>query len=404
MNKTDLLKEAERCLLCQNPRCKQYCPISTEIPKIISLFKENKITEAGEILFENNPLSAICAIVCPHEKQCEGHCIVGIKNTPINFPKIERYISEYFIQKKQIKNIIPNGKKIAIVGAGPAGITLAFILAKRGYDITIFEMNSELGGILRYGIPDFRLPRKILTYLEKRLLEKNIKIRYNDLIGPVTTVDKLLEDGYNAVFIGTGVWNPKPLGVPGETGGNVHYAINYLKSPHSFKLGNKVLVIGGGNVAIDAARTAKRNGSQVIIYYRRALENMPATKAEISEAIEDGVEFEFYHTPEKILKNGMEFLKGPLDALERESVFIECDSVIVAVSQIPKNNIVSNTEGIDVSSSGLIITTNNGHTTKKGIFAAGDVVSGAKTVVAAVAEAKLVAQAIDEYCKKNSLN
>ena len=270
MNLNILQEEVDRCLLCKKPRCRANCPIETPIPDIIELFKEGKIEEAGEILFNNNPLSAACGIICPHEDQCLGNCIKGIKSDPVKFHELETQISSQYLKNTKFNQELKLNDKVAIIGSGPAGITMAFILAKKGYKVTIFEKNSEIGGVLRYGIPDFRLNREILDNLEERLLDLNVKIRYNALIGPVLTIDKILEDGYKAIFIGTGVWNPKTLNIKGESLGHVNYAINYLKSPKSFRLGEKVIVIGAGNVAMDAARTAKHYGAKnVKVIYRK---------------------------------------------------------------------------------------------------------------------------------------
>lgn len=253
----DLVLEANRCYICKNPRCKAHCPISTPIPEIIDLFKEGQIAKAGEMLFNNNPLSLVCSIVCPHEDQCKGNCIRGIKGEPVRFCDIERHISKYYLENVKLEKEAELDEKIAIVGGGPAGITIAFILAQKGYKITLFDSHDKIGGVLRYGIPEFRLPKSIIDHYEERLIELGVKIRPNTLIGPVLTLDKLFYDGYKAIFIGTGVWNPKTLDIKGESLGNVHYAIDYLKSPNVYNLGDKVCVIGAGDVAMDAARTAR---------------------------------------------------------------------------------------------------------------------------------------------------
>lgn len=413
MEKKNINSEVNRCLTCKNnARCSSGCPVSTVIPEVIDLYKQGKIEKAGEILFNNNPLSLICSIVCPHEENCMGNCILGIKGEPIDFPTIEKEISSKYLLEGEIKREGEVKKRVAIIGSGPSGIALAFILARKGYNITIFEKNSKLGGILRYGIPEFRLPKDILDLMEKRLVELGVKIRYNDLIGPVNNVEDLLADGYDSVFIGTGVWNPRPLKIPGETLGHVHYAINYLKSPNSFNLGKRVVVIGAGNVAMDAARTAKKNGAkEVFILYRRGRENMSATSGEIKEAEEDGVKIIFYIAPEKIVDEGIRIsemvsLLGDdntrkLEKLDgSESLFL-CSSVIIAVSQNPSNNIVTNNNGnINIGNTGLVITDELGNTSKKGIYASGDVVTGAKTVVEAVRDAKVVAETIDIYLSK----
>ena len=410
ININELKGEANRCLTCKVPKCKNNCPISTPIPEVISLFKENKIEEAGELLFKNNPLSAICAVVCPHEDQCLGNSIRGIKSEPVQFYEIEKLISREYLKTAKLKQESKLDKRIAIIGSGPAGISLSIILAQKGYKVTIFEKRSHIGGVLRYGIPKFRLPVGILDDIENILLDLNVKIRYNALVGPVITIDKIFEDGYDAIFIGTGVWNPKPLNIKGETFGHVHYAIDYLKSPKSYRLGEKVVIIGAGNVAMDAARTAKYHGAkEVVVVYRKGFEDMSATKVEINEAKEEGVNFELFKAPVEIVDEGVVFIDtekledGKMVNIEGSEKLMEADSVIIAISQSPKNNIVSNTEKLDTNKYGLLITDEYGHTTREGVFASGDVVTGAKTVVQAVANAKNVAYSIDEYCKSKSL-
>ncbi|MGL4904465.1 MAG: FAD-dependent oxidoreductase, partial [Cetobacterium sp.] len=289
--KIDLLNEANRCLNCKKPLCKIHCPISTDIPHVINLFKDNKISEAGEILFNNNPLSIFCAIVCPHEEQCKGHCIKGIKGEPVDFPLIEKEISSQYSTSLPIDKKNNNDIDVAIIGGGPAGITSAILLAKQGFNVTIFEALSKLGGVLRFGIPDFRLSREIMDTFENYLSDLGVNIKYNTLVGPTHTIQDLKNDGFKYIIVTTGVWNPKPMKIKGETRGNVHYAINYLVSPNSYKLGGNVLVIGGGNVAMDAARVAKRLGSNVTVMYRRGEADMPATKVEILETKHDGVDF-----------------------------------------------------------------------------------------------------------------
>lgn len=409
LNMQQLHKEANHCFLCKNPRCKQHCPIHTPIPEVIQLFKDEKLFEAGQILFENNPLSAICGIICPHENQCLGNCIRGIKSEPVQFYEIERHISEQYLKEASFTQEQMLNKRIAIVGSGPAGLTAAFLLAKKGYKITIFEKNSKIGGVIQYGIPSFRLSREILDNIEKRLLELNVKIRYNTLIGPVTTIDKLLEDSYDAVMISTGVWNPKTLNIKGETLGHVHYAIDYLQSPQSYHLGKKVIVIGAGNVAMDASRSAKYYGAEeVSVVYRKDFEDMTATKVEIAEAKEEGVQFILYKAPLEITEEGVIFVDTQkikhedgsftMKTIEGTKQLIPADSVIIAVSQSPKNNIVSNTTNLETNQYGLLRIDEVGNTTKEGVFACGDVVTGAKTVVEAVAKAKIVANTIDSYC------
>ena len=406
-----LLLEADRCLLCKNARCQANCPISTEIPEVVKLFKEDKIMEAGEILFNNNPLSAACAIVCPHEDQCKGNCIRGIKSEPVSFCEIEEYISKEYLYKVKFESIEKRNESIAIIGAGPAGITLSIALARKGFKVTLFDAHEKIGGVLRYGIPEYRLPNSMIDRYEEILLELGVKIRPNTLIGPVITLDKLFFDGYKAVFIGTGVWNPKTLDIKGESLGNVHYAIDYLKSPQVYNLGKKVAVIGAGNVAMDAARVAKRSGAEeVYVVYRKGFENMPCTKVELEEAKEDGVKFELFKAPLELTEEGIKYIETKNEVTEdgrintvtlegTEGIF-NCDSIIIAVSQSPRKNIVANTTGLETNKWGLLLTDDKGHTTKDGVFASGDVVTGANTVVHAVAYAKVVADSIEEYCNK----
>ncbi|KZL93646.1 NAD(P)-dependent oxidoreductase [Clostridium magnum] len=403
-----VIEEAKRCLNCKKPMCKEGCPVNTPINEVIQMFLSGNIMEAGEKLFENNPLSIVCSLVCPHEDQCEGHCVLGRKGSPVKVGSIENYISEYyikFIDNKPIKSI---NKKIAIIGSGPAGICIAIMLAAKGYDITIFEAHDNIGGVLRYGIPEFRLPKSILEKLKEKLISMGIKIRPNILIGSVITVDDIFRDGYKAIFIGTGVWRPRPLGIKGETFGNVHYAIDYLKNPESYKLGDRVCVIGAGNVAMDVARTAIRNGSRnVSIMYRGGLNNISAKELEVEYAKIDGVKFELFKKPTEIVDEGVKYTrtesvkvdeeKEKIVEIEGSEDIFEVDSVIIAIGQGPRANIVSNTRGIDVNGFGLIEADEFGRTTREGVFASGDVVTGAKTVVEAVRTSKKVAQAIDEY-------
>ena len=408
----ELLLEADRCLLCKNARCKANCPISTDIPEVVRLFKEGKIIEAGEILFNNNPLSAACAIVCPHEDQCKGNCIRGIKSEPVSFCEIEEYISREYLYQVKFDKVESRSERIAIIGAGPAGITLSIILARKGFKVTLFDAHEKIGGVLRYGIPEYRLKNSMIDKYEEILIELGVKIRPNTLIGPVITLDKLFFDGYKAVFIGTGVWNPRTLNIKGESLGNVHYAIDYLKSPQVYKLGKRVAVIGAGNVAMDAARVAKRSGAEeVYIIYRKGFENMPCTRAELEEAKEDGIKFELFKAPLELAEDGIKYIETKNEVDESGKVntitidgtegMFNCDSTIIAVSQSPRKNIVANTVGLETNKWGLLLTNEKGETTREGVFASGDVVTGANTVVHAVAYAKVVADSIEEYCDNN---
>ena len=306
----DLIDEAKRCLQCKNPKCSNGCPVNTSIKEMIHMFLEGQILPAGKMLFQNNPLSLVCSLVCPHEKQCEGSCVLGAKGRPVNISEIEHYISDYYINLLESDYKKEPGKKVAIIGSGPAGITIAIILASRGYDITIFEAHDKIGGVLMYGIPEFRLPKAVLVKLKVKIREMGIKIRPNTMIGPVLTIDDLFRDGYKAVFIGTGVWKPRSLGIKGETLGHVHYAIDYLKSPEAYSLGETLCVIGAGNVAMDVARTAIRSGvRRVTILYRGDMESITAEKREVEMAKIDGVLFELRKTPVEITDDGVLYIE-----------------------------------------------------------------------------------------------
>ncbi|MGN1032529.1 MAG: NAD(P)-dependent oxidoreductase [Intestinibacter sp.] len=404
------LQEAQNCLLCKKPRCQKNCPINTPIPQIIELYKNGEIEKAGDILFNNNPLSAICAIVCPHEKQCRGNCIRGIKKEPVYFNSIEQEISKKYLENTKFTKPKGNGTKVAIVGSGPAGLTVAFELARKGYDITIFEKNERIGGVLAYGIPDFRLPKELVDLLIQRLLELGVKIKINSIVGPVITLNKLFKDGYKAIFIGTGVWNPKRLDIKGETFGHSHYAIDYLKSPKYYSLGKRVVVVGAGNVAMDAARTAKKNGAEeVYITYRRDFEDMTATKHEIHDAKQEGILFKTFEAPVEIVDEGIVLArtekievdgKTTVATIPDSEYLFECDSILIAVSQAPKNTIVVNNKGVDITKRGYIETDDKGLTTREGVFACGDVVLGASTVIQAVNSAKIVSNSIDKYLQE----
>jgi len=410
-----LVEEGKRCMQCANPRCSKGCPVNTSIKDMINMFLNGEIRSAGEMLFENNPLSLVCSLVCPHERQCEGNCVLGIKGTPVNISAIENYISDYYMNlMKPSFQKIP-GKKVGIIGSGPAGITIAFILASRGYDITIFEAHDKIGGVLMYGIPEFRLPKALLGRIKDKMIEMGIKIRPNTMIGPVLSIDDLFRDGYKAIFIGTGVWKPKALGIKGESLGHVHYAIDYLKNPDVYDLGDKLCIIGSGNVAMDVARTALRKGvKNVSLMYRGDMKNISADKNEVEFAKVDGVKFELHKVPIEITDDGVIYQttathenengKSVFLPIEGSNELFKADSVIISISQGPRANIVSTTKGIEIDNKGLVATDLSGRTTRSGVFASGDVVTGAKTVVEAVRLSKDVADAIDEYVLNNMNN
>ncbi len=403
-----IIDEANRCLNCKKPMCQQGCPVHTAVPQIIQLFKENRLMEAGEKLFENNPMSAVCSIVCNHENQCEGHCVLGRKGNPVHFSSIENYISDMYLDRMQLEKAEKKNQKVAIIGAGPAGMTVAIKLAKEGYDVTIFEWKDKIGGVMQYGIPEFRLPKTILDRYQIRMQELDIKIRPNTTIGAVLKIEDLLRDGYDSVFIGTGVWKARNLGVPGECFGNVFFGIDYLANASAYHLGEKVAIIGVGNAAMDVARTALRNGSRKVTLYARGSE-IAASSHEVSYARLDGAEFEFGYRIQEINEKGPVFKKMILDensqvvGEEEDLVQVEADSTIISISQGPRKKLIRTTLGLEGSEKGLLLVDENYMTTKDGVFAAGDVVSGAKTVVHAVDGAKKAAQAMIQYMEEKKL-
>lgn len=403
------IDEAKRCLNCKKPKCREGCPINTPIPEMIQMFLGGQMTEAAEMVFANNPLSVICSLVCDHEKQCEGHCIKGIKGEPVHISSIENYISDTCFDKMKLEKKPWNGGRIGVVGAGPAGITIAILMACRGYRVTVFEIREKIGGILRYGIPEFRLPKTILDRYYVKMKELGIRFRPNFALGGSTGVQDLLKDGYDAVFIGTGTWRPYRLNIPGETFGNVHYGINYLNNPDVYDLGERVAVIGAGNAAMDVARTAIRKGSQHVTVYS-VTEVPAASQKEVEYAKIDGVQFEFLQTAVEIKDDGVMICdvewdeKGQMIKHEETARFVSADSIIISISQGPQDRIVNRDKELKVDEKGLLKTDEKGETTMKGIFASGDVVTGAKTVVEAVKCSKMIADAMDEYVRQTKPN
>jgi glutamate synthase (NADPH/NADH) small chain len=364
---------------------------------MIRLFLSGDIKKAGQIVFDNNPLSIICSLVCPHEKHCEGHCVLNKKYTPVNVGGIENYISTYYMNYREFEKPIQNGRSIAIIGSGPAGISLAMIMALKGFNVTMYEGNTQIGGVLRYGIPDFRLDKTILDKIEENLKKIGVKIRKNIMIGKTITLDDLQRDGFDAIFIGTGVWAPKKLGIKGESLGNVHFAIDYLKTPKAYDLGKKVIVVGAGNVAMDVARTVIRNGaSDVSIMYRKGEDSMPAERIEREHAKIDGVRFDLYKSPLEFTEEGIKYEYTNPDEMYGFG-FEKADSILIAISQTARDLIVKNNTGLNLGANGLLESDINGITTRRGVFASGDVVTGARTVVEAVAFSKRVAISIENY-------
>ncbi len=397
-----IIDEANRCMNCKKPMCQQGCPVHTPIPHIIQMFKEHQIMEAGEELFRNNPMSVICSTVCNHEMQCAGHCVLGRKGNPVHFSSIENYISDTYLDRMELKPEEKKDQKAAVIGAGPAGMTVAIILAQKGYQVTIFEWKDKIGGITRYGIPEFRLPKSVLDRYEKQMIRLGIQIRPNTTIGAVLKIEDLFRDGYASVFVGTGTWKPKNLGIHGECLGNVHFGIDYLANPSAHHLGETVAVIGMGNAAMDVARTALRNGARKVTLYARGT-RVAASSAEVSYAELDGAEFVFGKAIECITEKGPVFRTSILDedgkviGYEEELEQVEADSTIISVSQGPRKKLIRTTTGLEGNEKGLLVVDENCMTTREGVFAAGDVVHGSRTVVHAVEGAKRAAEAMVRY-------
>lgn len=397
-----IIDEANRCLNCKKPMCQQGCPVHTPIPHIIQMFKENRLMEAGEELFQNNPMSVICATVCNHEEQCAGHCVLGRKGNAVHFSSIEHYISDMYLERMKIEQKEKKQQKVAVIGAGPAGMTVAILLAQQGYGVTVFEWKDKIGGIMQYGIPKFRLPKTVLDRYKNRMEELGIQIRPNTTIGAVLKIEDLLRDGYASIFIGTGTWKPRNLGIHGECLGNVHFGIDYLANASTYNLGKNVAVIGMGNAAMDVARTALRNGAEHVTLYARG-NKITASSHEVSYATLDGAEFVFGMQIDSINEKGPVFKKTILDeeeniiGEEEELIQVEADSTIISISQGPRKKLIRTTFGLEGSEKGLLIVDDNYMTTKPGVFAAGDVITGSKTVVHAVDGAKKAAEAMIQY-------
>ncbi len=404
-----IVNEANRCLNCKKPQCMKGCPVGTSIPKAIQLFKEQKINEAGEMLFENNPMSVVCSIVCNHEQQCQGHCVLGRKGTPVHFSSIETFISELYLDRMEVEEHPKNGHRAAVIGAGPAGLTCAIKLASAGCDVTIFDAHDHIGGVMRYGIPEFRLPRSILDRYVRVLKAYDIKFRGNTTIGGALEIADLFRDGYECVMAATGVWRPKTLGVQGESLANVHFSVDYLANPGSFELGENVAIIGVGNSAMDVARTAIRRGARTVTMYARS-KHVSASSEELAYAQLEGATIEYGMAIESLNETGPVFKKAIFDeddkviGHEEELIQTEANSTIISVSQGPRNKLILTTPGLEGSERGLLVVDAGGMTTVDGVFAAGDVVTGSKTVVHAVNGAKAVAQSMLDYMGVESID
>lgn len=403
---SSIKQEAIKCLKCKKAQCSAHCPVSTDVPKVMELFLNGEIRQAGELLFLNNPLSAVTSVICPHERNCTGHCVLGRKGEPVQFYRVEEYISRFYLETTEIPKIEKNGIKIAVAGSGPAGITMSLLLLLKGYDVTMFEAQDNIGGVLRYGIPPFRLSRELLDLYKDIMLRMGLHLRPNTRIGSNILIEDLFPDGYKAVFVSTGTGRPRKLGLIGETLGHVHFAVDYLKSPDAFKLGNRVAIVGAGNVAIDAARTAiRRSHSHVTILHYMGENDMTANSDEIEMAQIDGVEFIHYAQTIRILENAVRCVQVNRVENEDGSVSFEedyshvfdvpADSVIIAIGQGPGADMKA--AGVKLTQRGLLEVNEWGETDTPGVFAAGDIVSGPRTVVDAVAFTKKVFRRMEEY-------
>ncbi|GAA0860092.1 MULTISPECIES: NADPH-dependent glutamate synthase [Clostridium] len=429
-DKEEAIKEASRCLGCKNPRCVSKCPVSIEIPNFINEIKSGNFEEAAKVIAKDSALPAICGRVCPQENQCEGQCVLGIKGEAVSIGKLERFVADFSRENNiDLSNREKDkGIKVAVIGSGPAGLTCAGDLAKMGYDVTIFEALHEAGGVLVYGIPEFRLPKDTVVKGEIENVKRlGVKIETNVIVGRTVTIDELFEEeGFKAVFVGSGAGLPKFMGIKGENSNGVFSANEFLtrsnlmkafKEGYStpIKSGSKVAVVGGGNVAMDAARTALRLGSEVHIVYRRSEEELPARKEEVHHAKEEGVIFDILTNPVEILSDENGWVKGmkcvkmklleadesgrrrPVE-IEGSEFIMDVDTVIMSLGTSPNPLISSTTKGLAINKRGCVIADdNNGLTSREGVFAGGDAVTGAATVILAMGAGKKAAIGIHEY-------
>ena len=432
-NEAEAVSEAERCLNCKKPKCVAGCPVSIDIPRFIKHVADREFEDAAKTIAEASALPAVCGRVCPQESQCEGQCILGIKGEPVSIGKLERFVADWAMAHDIVPEVKaePKDKKIAVIGSGPAGLTCAGDLAKMGYDVTIFEALHEAGGVLVYGIPEFRLPKDAVVAKEVENVKKlGVKIETDVVIGKATTIDELMEDeGFDAVFIGSGAGLPKFMGIPGEQANGVFSANEYLTRNNLMKAfkdydtpihrGHKVAVVGGGNVAMDAARTALRLGADTYIVYRRSEVELPARVEEVHHAKEEGIQFHLLTNPKEILVGEDGWVTGlrcvkmelgePDDSGRRRPVEIpgseydiDVDTVIMSLGTSPNPLISSTTDGLETNRWQCIVAEEGtGQTSREGIYAGGDAVSGAATVILAMGAGKEAAAAIDGYLSKS---
>ncbi|MBQ3147864.1 MAG: NADPH-dependent glutamate synthase [Alistipes sp.] len=423
--------EASRCLNCKNPRCVAACPVGINIPSFISKIAEGDFAAASSIIAADSSLPSICGRVCPQETQCEGSCILGIKSEPVAIGKLERFVGDWSLENecKGCQKAASNGHKVAIIGSGPSGLACASDLAKWGYDVTIFEALHKLGGVLVYGIPEFRLPKEKIVAREIDSLRRlGVKFETDVVVGRTITIDSLMEDeGFDAVFIGSGAGLPRFMGIPGENLNGVVSANEFLTRANLMRayddeydtpiyVGKRVVVVGGGNVAMDAVRTAKRLGAESIIVYRRSEQELPARREEVHHAKEEGIEFKMLTNPTEVLADEKGWVRGlrcvemelgePDESGRRSPVEkpgsdfeVECDVVIMALGTSPNPLLKRTTAGLETNRRGCIVTNEQGATTREGVFAGGDAVTGAATVILAMGAGRTAAKAINEYIK-----
>lgn len=421
--------EASRCLHCRKPRCVEQCPVSIQIPDFIRQLAEGKLAEAAAVIAEDSSLPSVCGRVCPQESQCEGACILGIKGEPVAIGKLERFVGDWNIANgSHEKQEIPgNGRKVAVIGSGPAGLACASDLAKAGYQVKIFEALHRPGGVLEYGIPEFRLPKEKVVAAEVENVKRlGVEIETDVIVGRTVTIDELMdEEGYSAVFIGSGAGLPRFMNIPGENLNGVVSANEFLTRTNLMKayddsydtpiyVGKRVVVVGGGNVAMDAVRTAARLGAESYIVYRRGETELPARREEVHHAKQEGIDFRMLTNPTEILGNDEGWVRavrcirmelGEPDVSGRRSPVeipgsefeIDCDVVIMALGTSPNPLIASTTLGLDTNRWGCLVADDEGRTTRPGIFAGGDAVTGAATVILAMGAGRKAAQAIDRY-------